>query len=66
MNVGLKGRWSVSEAKGHDYVFEQAIPGFEGRLPFVSFLDPQPMVCVTKVKLSEHLCMSQPVKEFTD
>jgi hypothetical protein len=49
MDIRLKYGRGISKAKGHDYVFKQAIPGLKSYLLFVSFLNVQPVVCVTEV-----------------
>ena len=53
MDVRLKGRRCVGEAERHDHVFEQAIPGLEGRLPFISFLNSNIVIAPSYIKFGE-------------
>jgi hypothetical protein len=39
MDISLKRSRGISKAEGHDYVFEQAVPGLECRLLFITFLN---------------------------
>ena len=49
IDIRLKRSRSISKAKGHNYVFKQAIPSLKCRLLFVLFLNTQPIVYITEV-----------------
>ncbi len=53
IDVILKRGRCVSQSKRHDLVFEMAITGPEGHLPFIAFPDPYLMVDIGQIKLGE-------------
>ena len=52
-NIILGCSWYISESKRHDLVLEVAIAGPEGRLLFVSFLNPHWMIGISQINLDE-------------
>ncbi len=53
VDVALECGWCVGQSKKHHLVLEMAIAGLEGRLSFVSFLNPYSMVGIGQIELGE-------------
>jgi hypothetical protein len=51
----LKDCGCISEAEGHDRVFEVAVTCAKGCLPLITGVNPEQVVGSTKVKLGEDL-----------
>ena len=53
IDVTLKARRCIGLSERHLLIFEMAILGAESRLPFVTFLDPDLIIGIGEVRMSE-------------
>ncbi len=53
VDVTLKRGRCIGQSERHDLVFEMAVTGPEGHLPFVTFPDPHSMVGIGQIELGE-------------
>jgi hypothetical protein len=64
VHKGLKGRWRVTKAEGHDEWFEETERAFEGCFPFVTFSNTNVIVTPADVKLCEVAGALEFIDEF--
>ena len=61
INYPLKYRWGVSKPKKHYQVFKKSKLSVKCRFPFISFLNPDEVVCSFKVKGGKNITTSKPI-----
>ena len=57
---------SIGEAERHNTPLEGSIASTEGGLPFVSFMDPNKMVCMPEIDLSKESGLPRAIQEVRD
>lgn len=55
VDVALEARRSIGESERRDLIFEVTVPCPEGRLPFIAFSNPHPVIGIRQVQLGELL-----------
>ena len=66
VDVGLERGRGVGQSERKDTVFKVPVPGLEGRLPFVAFLNAYQVLRRADVQLGVHLRPDEAVEGLTD
>ncbi len=53
INTALECGWYIGQAKRLYLILEMAIVGLKGYFLFIAFLDPHPMIDISKIKLGK-------------
>ena len=66
VNISLKGRERIGQTERHNQIFEMAVVYIKDSLLFVAFSNPNPIVYILEVNLTEHLGAVDAVHDFID